>query len=79
MANSCVRCGKEFTSNISLDKHARRCKPTTNTTRSRKRARLDEDDNRFAEHDVGDYDISDSGNSLAHNVCTLMRVLTNSV
>ena|ERR1700761_8741859 len=77
MRNSCVRCGKEFASNISLDKHARRCKPTTNATRSRKRARLDEEDNRFAENDDGGQDILGSGSSIAHNVCTLMRVLSD--
>jgi hypothetical protein len=54
--------------NISLDKHARRCKATTNTTRQRKRARLDEDDHILA--DVGDYDVLGSGS----NVCTRLSV-----
>jgi hypothetical protein len=68
MLNICVRCGKEFDTNISLDKHARRCKATTNTTCQRKRARLDEDDHILA--DVGDYDVLGSGS----NVCTRLSV-----
>jgi hypothetical protein len=69
MIHSCVHCGKVFKSNISLDKHARRCKKkqTTkstsvagpNATRARKRARhehLDEDDNMFMGHDLADHE-----------------------
>ena len=73
MRNSCVRCGRVFVSNISLDKHARHCKkPTTEARRSRKRARVDEPDNLFAEPDIGDHNILDSDSS-AHNVSTLLR------
>lgn len=66
MIHSCVRCGKVFKSNISLDKHAVRCKkkrPTSvegpNATRKRKCARhqtADEDDSLFTGHDLDDHD-----------------------
>ena len=67
--HTCVHCGKVFTSNVSLDKHAGRCKkkkrsptslPRTNTRLTRKRARHEppnEGDNAFAEHDTEDHNV----------------------